>query len=363
MDNSDLLHLRSYNQKLTDTKFNTAHDVVQWLGAVQAQDYAGAKWALALRMQDATDLALDQALADGSILRTHLLRPTWHFVAPEDIRWLLKLTAPRVHAASAFMYRQSGLEKALFKKSSSIFEKALRDGKQLTRAELASYLAKAGIQAEGVPLTYLVMYAELEGLICNGGRRGKQFTYALLEERAPQAKDFTFDEALAELTTRYFSTRGPATIQDYVWWSGLTMTEAKRGLEMVKAEFICEEINGQIYWFSDISLPRKIKTKTPTAYLLPNYDEYIVAYTERSALLNEAHTIKVDARGNVLFQNTLMLDGQIVGTWKRTLQKKKVTVEILTFTTLSKPQQQAAAKSAEEYGKFLGLSVELKWIQ
>jgi winged helix DNA-binding protein len=361
MDNSDLLHLRSHNQKLSGTKFNAAHEVVRWLGAVQAQDYAGAKWALALRMKDTTDSMLDQALADGSILRTHLLRPTWHFVAPEDIRWLLKLTAPRVHAASAFMYRQSGLDKALFKKSNSILEKALRDGKQLTRTELAAYLAKAGIEADGVPLTYLVMYAELEGLICSGARRGKQFTYALLEERAPHVKDLTLDEGLAELTTRYFSTRGPATIQDYVWWSGLITAEARRGLEMVKAKFICEEINGQTYWFTDISLPRK--TKTPSAYLLPNYDEYIVAYTERSALLNESHTIKVDARGNVLFQNTLMLDGQIVGTWKRTIQQNKVVVEILTFTTLSKSQQQATAESAEGYGKFLNLPIELKWIQ
>lgn len=361
MDNSDLLHLRSHHQKLSGTKFNTAHDVVSWLGAVQAQDYAGAKWALALRMNEATDSALDQALADGSILRTHLLRPTWHFVTPEDIRWLLKLTAPRVHVANAFGYRQAGLDKALFKKSNAVIEKALRDGKQLTRTELAAYLAKAGIAVDGIPLTHLMMHAELEGLICSGGRRGKQFTYALLEERAPQVKDLTLDEALAELTTRYFSTRGPATLQDYVWWSGLTMTDARRGLELVKSNFICEELNGQMYWFTENSLPRK--TKTTTAHLLPNYDEYIVAYTQRSALLNESHTVKVDARGNVLFQNTLMMEGQIFGTWKRSLQKNKVVIEILTFTMLNKAQQQAAVTSAEAYGKFLSLPVELKWIQ
>ncbi len=361
MDNSDLLLLRSHNQRLAGTKFNTAQDVVRGLCAVQAQDYAGAKWALALRMKDATDSALNEAFADGSILRTHLLRPTWHFVAPDDIRWLLKLTAPRVHAASAFMYRQSGLDKTLFKKSNSIIEKNLRDGKQLTRTELASTLSKAGIAADGIPLTYLMMYAELEGLICSGGRRGKQFTYALLEERAPQAKDLTFDEALAELTTRYFATRGPATLQDYAWWSGLTIAEAKRGLEMVKTKFIGEEFNGQMYWFADGSLPRK--TKTSPVYLLPNYDEYVVAYTERSALLSDAHDVKVDARGNVLFQYTLAMDGQIVGTWKRTIQKKQVTIEIVLFTALTKAQQQAVIEAAQAYGKFLDLSVTLKWIQ
>jgi hypothetical protein len=361
MDNSDIIGIRLYNQKLSGTKFKTAHEVVSWLGAVQAQDYAGAKWALAQRMQDAKDSALDQALADGSILRTHLLRPTWHFVAPDDIRWLLKLTAPRVHAASAFMYRQSGLDKTLFKKSNTILEKALRGGKQLTRTELAAYLGKAGIEADGVPLTYLVMYAELEGLICSGGRRGKQFTYALLEERAPQVRDLTLDEALAELTARYFSTRGPATIQDYVWWSGLTIADARRGLEMAKSKFVCEEINGQMYWFPDVSLPRK--TETPAAYLLPNYDEYIVAYTDRSALWDDLHTAKLDSRGNALFQYTVVLDGRVVGTWKRMIKKNQVVIEMLPFTALTKSQRQAVTEEAERYGRFLNLPVELIWIQ
>src|SRR5512145_2993430 len=163
---------RLYNQRLSHTNFKTPQAVVQWLAAVQAQAYAGAKWAHAQRMADSTDSALDQALADGSILRTHLLRPTWHFVTPKDIRWMLKLTAPRVHAVSAYMYRQSGLDKALFKKSNATLEKALQGGKQLTRTELASNLDKAGIPAKGFRLGYLMMYAELEGLICSGARHG-----------------------------------------------------------------------------------------------------------------------------------------------------------------------------------------------
>src|SRR5215204_6450301 len=216
----DIPAYRLHNQRLSTPNFKTPQAVVQWLGAVQAQDYAGAKWALAQRMTDATDAALDQAFADGSILRTHLLRPTWHFVTPQDIRWMLTLTAPRVHAVSAYMYRQSGLVKAVFKKSNAILEKALQGGKQLTRTELATALDKAGISADGFRLTYLMMYGELEGLICSGARRGKQFTYALLEERVPSVKTINRVEALAELISRYFATRGPATLADFTMWSG-----------------------------------------------------------------------------------------------------------------------------------------------
>ena len=181
MPELNITGLRLANQRLSASSFRSPVEVVSWLGAVQAQDYAGAKWALSLRANGISDAQIEQACTDGSILRTHLLRPTWHFVAPDDIRWMLKLTAPRVHAASAFMYRQSGLDKAIFKKSNTIIEKSLRGGRQLTRTELASALDQAGIPAEGFHLGYLMMYAELEGIICSGARRGKQFTYALLK--------------------------------------------------------------------------------------------------------------------------------------------------------------------------------------
>lgn len=278
----DIAIQRLHNQRLSHTNFKTPQAVVQWLGAVQAQDYAGAKWALAQRMTDATDAALDQALADGSILRTHLLRPTWHFVTPQDIRWMLKLTAPRVHAVNAYMVRQSGLDKAIFKKSNSTLEKALRGGNQLTRTELAAILDQAGIPADGFRLSYLMMYAELNGLICSGARHGKQFTYALLEERVPPVNALNRDESLAKLVSCYFSTRGPATLQDFTMWSGLTMTDAKNGIEMVKSKFEYETFNGQTYWFPEAATLKK--DKSLIAYLLPNYDEYFIGFKDRSAI-------------------------------------------------------------------------------
>jgi hypothetical protein len=353
----DIPSYRLYNQRLSTPNFKTPHAVVQWLGAVQAQDYAGAKWALAQRMMDTTDTALDQAFADGSILRTHLLRPTWHFVTPQAIRWMLALTAPRVHAVSAYMYRQSGLDKATFKKSNATLEKALRDGKQLTRTELTTALDKAGISADGFRLTYLMMYAELEGLICSGARRGKQFTYALLEERVPPVKTIDRSEALAELTSRYFATRGPATLADFTMWSGLTMTDAKNGIEMVKSQFVSEVLNGQTYWFPESTPPKK--AKSPTAYLLPNYDEYFIGFKDRSAIGEVAKKAGIKGDDPALIAHIIILDGQIVGGWRRTLKKDEVVVETSLITKLNEADEGAVANAAERFGRFLELPVSL----
>ena len=353
----DITAYRLYNQRLSTPNFQTPNAVVEWLGAIQAQDYAGAKWAIAQRMTDATDSALDQAFADGSILRTHLLRPTWHFVTPKDIRWMLALTAPRVHAASAFMYRKEGLDKAIIKKSYAVLEKTLRGNKQLTRAELGSAFEKRGIIAKGQRLSYFMMSAELDGIICSGARRGKQFTYALLEERAPQVKALSRAEALTTLISRYFSTRGPATLQDFTMWSGLTMADAKNGIDMVKPQFMNEEINGQTYWFPDSSAPEKIKS--PTAYLLPNYDEYFIGFRDRSAIGEVAKRVGIKEDDPALIAHILILDGQIVGGWRRILKKDAVLVETSLITKLTKAEEQAIANAAERFGKFLGLPVSL----
>ena len=234
MINLDIAHRRLHNQHITRRTLETPQALVEWLGAVQAQDFAAAKWALGLRLQGVTDDDIEQAFTDGAILRTHVMRPTWHFVSPADIRWLLALTAPRVHAASAYSNRKLELDDAMFRCTHAVLANALQGGKQLTRDELASALQQAGIVTEGEQrVTHIMMRAELDGIICSGARRGKQFTYALLAERAPQARSLARDEALAELTMRYLMSHGPATIQDFVWWSGLTVADARAGLAMV----------------------------------------------------------------------------------------------------------------------------------
>lgn len=355
----DIAHQRLHNQGLSQITFTAPNDVVTWLGAVQAQDYAGAKWAIAQRTKDSSDADLEKEFTNGSILRTHLLRPTWHFVTPADIRWILELTAPRVHAANAYMYRNLELDKITFRRSHTALAKALQGGKQLTRSELKSVLQQAGINADGLRLGYLMMCAELDGIICSGRRRGKQFAYALLEERAPKVQVLKRAEALAELTKRYFKSRGPATLQDFVWWSGLTMADAKKGIQMVKSQFVQEVIEGQSYWFPESGPPVPFREKSPTAYLLPNYDEYFIGFKDRSAIGEVIRRSDLEAIRPALNAHIVFIDGQIVGSWRRSLRKDAVLLELDLMTNLTKAEKRAIAEAANRYSKFLGLPVEL----
>src|SRR2546425_5265540 len=359
MNNLDITRRRLHNQHITRRTLETPQALVEWLGAVQAQDFAAAKWALGLRLHGVTDDNIEQAFTDGAILRTHVMRPTWHFVSPADIRWLLALTAPRVRAASAYYNRKLDLDDVVFRCTHAVLANALQGGKQLTRDELASALQQAGIATDGEQrVTHIVMRAELDGVICSGARRGKQFTYALLAERAPQARTLDRDEALAELTMRYFTSHGPATIQDFVWWSGLTVADARAGLAMVTSCLLHETIGGQTYWFPPSTPPAQ--DLAPMAYLLPNYDEYTVGYTDRSAIFDALHTNKLDPRSGLL-TNTMVLDGQVVGTWKRTLKKNAVIIEANPFTPLSNTETRAFAASANRFGAFLRMPVDSPW--
>jgi hypothetical protein len=353
----DIPRYRLHNQFLAQTDITEPAEVVKRLGAVQSQDYAGAKWALAQRLKDApTDAAIEKAFNEGKILRTHVMRPTWHFVAPTDIRWMLDLTAPRVKIAMAHMDRQLGLDKSILKKSNTTLRKALQGNGQLTRSELAPILKKAGVPVDGYHLGQLMGHAELDQVVCSGGRKGKQFTYALLEERALQAKTLEREAALVKLTKRYFKSHGPATLQDFVWWSGLTTRDARKGMEAVKSEFEQETIAGQIYWFS---APTLTESSSSFAYLLPNYDEYTVGYRDRSAIFDRSHIDKLSAFRESILTQVMVINGKVSGTWKRTLKKNEVIIEFASFTALTKEENQAVVAAAQQYGKFLELPVVL----
>jgi hypothetical protein len=356
----DILSYRLHNQRLSQTEFTSPAEVVSWFGAVQAQDFAGAKWAVGQRVSNTTEAEIDRAFDEGKILRTHVMRPTWHFVAPADLRWLLKLTAPRVHAMNGYQYRSLDISPSLMQRCQTIFEKSLRGGKFLTREELALALKQAGVPSKDqLKITYLVLSSELDGILCSGPRRGKQFTYALLEERVPPARDLARDEALAELTRRYFTSHGPATLQDFVWWSGLTTTDARRGMEMVRAEFGRETISDQIFWFRDGD--KITPEKLPAVHLLPDYDEYGVGYTDRTLIYDTTHDSLLDARGSFLAQYIIVIDGQIRGTWKRTLKRKSVEVEMSPFRALKKTEAKAVLQEMERYAKFLDLPCTMTW--
>jgi len=355
MKSLDVAPARLSNQLLGEKKCNTPNEVVAWLGAMQAQDFAAAKWALGLRMHKATDNDIEKAFNDGAILRTHIMRPTWHFVVPQDLRSLLALTAPRVHAANAHMYRKLELDDDLLSRCHTVITKALRGKNFLTRTELANHLAENRIEAAGPRLAYMIMHAELEVLICSGPRRGKQFTYALLEERAPQTKKFRRDEALAQWALRYFASHGPAQLKDFAWWSGLTLQDAQKGLDLAVPQLAHEIIDGKTYWFSPNT--KTVKSKAPAALLLSIYDEYTIAYKDRSALGGEQYSAKLLAMGNAL-TSVLILDGKIAGTWKRVIKKGRVEITMYPFRPLRKDEHEAIKAAAAGYGEFL----EMPWV-
>lgn len=348
MTNSELISRRLSNQQIIGHRFAGPAELVNWLGAVQAQDYGAAKWALGLRFKSMIDDRVEAAFNAGEILRTHVLRPTWHFVSPADIRWMLKLTAPHVIGLQGYYSRKQELDAATFTKCNDLLGRALEGNKQLTREELTKVLNQAHINTDDLRLTIIMMRAELDGIICSGAKKGSQFTYALMDDRAPVQPELHRDEALAKLALIYFASRGPATVQDFAWWSGLSITDSRNALEMIKSQLINEVVDQQVYWFADHgTTATAVKNKT---FLLPNFDEYIVGYQDRSAISD----IKgVHPRHNLLFSNTIVEGGQVTGTWKRVLKKDQVVMEINSFGTLSKNRLERIQIAARRYGKFL----------
>jgi hypothetical protein len=353
-----------HNLQISQTVFTTPAGIVGWLGAAQAQDFAGAKWSLGLRLRPTSDAAIEQAFNQGLILRTHVMRPTWHFVLPEDIRWLQALSAPRVHAVNGSMNRQLELDTPLLTRCADAIRRALEGGRQLTRDELKAELERAGISVvggkdrSGQRLAYIVMWAELEALICSGPRRGKQFTYMLLDERAPEARTMPRDEALAELLRRYFRSHGPATAEDFARWSGLTLSDTRQGVEAVANEFHSEQVEGQTYWFANDTLPAR--EPLPKAYVFSIYDEYTIGYKDRSAIGEREHGPILQAMGNAL-QNVIVLDGRIVGTWRREIGKNTVAIEFTLLRPLAGAEKAAVDAAAGEYGEFLGLQMDVRF--
>src|SRR5467141_167303 len=303
-------------QRLTGKPFASPVEAVRWLGAVQSQDYAGAKWALAQRSRAITDAAFDRLFDEGAILRTHVMRPTWHFVAPEDVGWLLDLTAPRIRRGLVARYRELGIDAKQSVRAAAAFAAALVGGRHLTRTELGRVLTAAGISPEGQRLPHLLMGAELDKVIVSGPRRGRQFTYGLFEERAPKSRELERNQSLGELTSRYFRSHGPAQIQDFTWWSGLTAAEARMGIELAGAALGHRVIEGKDYWYE--AAAAAFRGTAPVAHLLPNFDEYTVGYRDRSALLPTGGRFdpSLFSFGSML-SNVVTIDGIVRGAWRR----------------------------------------------
>jgi hypothetical protein len=348
---------RLANHGIANPTFAQPGEVVTWLGAVQAQDYGGALWAIALRMTGATERSIEQAIAARAIVRTWPMRGTLHFVAAQDVRWLLALLTPRVIAASAGRCRQLDLDETTFARSKEVFAKALQGGKQLTRDEMLQELEQTGISTTGQRGYHLLGRSAQDGLICFGTRRGKQQTFTLLDEWVPLTRRLPRDEALAELTRRYFTSHGPATMQDLMHWAGLTAAEAKTGLAAAGKALIQETIADRVYWMP-CEAP-EINHATPSVHLLPGFDEYLLGYRDRSAVLDPAYAQRICPGGNGMFSPTIVIDGVVIGTWKRTFKGGAVVIETTPFQPLTAAENEALSTAADRYGEFLGLPVVL----
>jgi hypothetical protein len=344
-----LIARRLANQRLLGARCRTPADAVAWLGAVQSQDYHGAKWAVAQRISSGIDAAVERAFDRGEILRTHILRPTWHFVTPADIRWMIALTGPRVRRTLAPYDRRLGIDASVLTRSFRVVERALRDHAYRTRAELGEALAARGIAVKGQALAHIAAHAELTGLICSGPRRGKQSTYALLEERAAPVPAKSREESLAELTRRYFASHGPATVRDFVWWSGLTVGDARAGLAAIGAR---SRVVGDLTFWS-LSPRLGSGDAAGTLHLLPNYDEYLVAYQDRALVADARRTMVSEQRAD-RFAYHLVVDGRLAGSWRGSPAHGAVMVEVAPYRTLSAMARRALGAAVDRYARFVG---------
>ena len=347
MKKDALARIRLHTQHLVGTPLDSATDVVGWFGAVQSQEVAIAPWSLGQRSR-ATHRDVGDALASGAILRTHILRPTWHYVLPADLRWMMTLTGPRVIARSRSMDKKIGADK-LVARSNETIARALEGGKSLTRTELGEALARRRIQAKGQLLGHLMMHAELALVACSGPPRGKQQTYALVDERVPdRTVGPTGEEAIAELARRYVRSHGPATPRDFSWWSGLTIKEARRGMEGLET-LVVED---RTYWFAP---PLPAARKGPRkARLFQAYDEYGIAFTESRDLLDVGGHARPWQTVPLAFQHWFTIDGQAAGNWRRALDRGIAEIDVAMLWPLDAGEEKALAAEVARYGRFFG---------
>jgi hypothetical protein len=353
MRSKNISNLRLINHQLTRVKFASPKEIVAWMGAMQAQDYAMVKWAVGVRLANATEKTIEAAMDKGDVIRTHVLRPTWHLVSADDIRWMLALTAPQIKAGMKFRHKELELTDAVLSKSRKVMEKKLRGGSHSTREELIAEFNKANIATDGNRASHIFAAAELEGLICSGAIKNRKQTYALLDERVPQTRTHSRDEALASLAKRYFSSHGPATLEDFDWWSGMSAADAKRALDMAKSGLVSEVSEGKTYWFAESN----IKTKD-SAFLLPAFDEFIISYKDRSATItSENHKRAISSNG--MFHPTVVVNGETLGIWKRTIIKDKVIVELECFAKPKPVSRKLIEAASIRYGEFLEKKLDL----
>lgn len=349
MKPEDIATTRLQNQQISASKFTSVKEIVAYMGAIQAQDFGMAKWAVGLRVPGITDAMVEEAMGMGEIIRTHVLRPTWHFVSADDVRWMTELTAPRIRMLMAGNNKKLGLDDITFRKSNRLLEKAFSNQQFLSRAEIQQYLVDGGIILGENRLSHILENAELEQVICSGEVQNRKPGYAFFERQIKPTIKKTKDEALAELARRYFTGHGPATLHDFAWWSGLSLTEVKLGWELIKADFITEKIGEKDYHFRG---EKEAEAVADNVHFLPAFDEFLVGYADRSATLHIKHTPKTVTKNGMFFP-TVVVDGKVTGLWKKTLVKGVTGIGPSYFLKKDALGKRVVKKATEKYAEFL----------
>lgn len=360
MTPAEILRLRLENQALVRSSFRKPEDAVAWFGAMQAQDYLGSLWAIGLRTQRATEASVESAEARRAIIRTWPMRGTLHFVTPADARWMLKLLAPRVISRNAArLKREVDVDASVVARSRGIVERALEGGKRLERAAIYAALEARRIRTANSRGLHIVLWLAMEGTLCMAGRSGKQHTFALLEEWIPKSRHLAREEALAALAHRYFSSHGPATTRDLAWWAGITAKDAQTAIDGARPSLAHVVVDSATYWWNEP--PRSLRRNTvaakagPQVRLLPAFDEYAVAYENRSMLSGDPK--RRSKMG--LLNPAVLVDGRVVGSWKRTIDKRSVSIETRLWRPLKRAEHAALQEAARRFAAFLGLGAKL----
>jgi hypothetical protein len=339
--------LRLANQRISQDPFASPEEVVSWMGAMQAQDYLMSLWAIGLRTTGCTETAVEAAINDGKIVRTWTMRRTIHFAAAEDVHWMMRLTSERIIRSYGRNLTRLGLDEDLLAKARRVVVEALERDRCLTREALYERLSAAKIPTDKGRGIHLLWRIGQEAIICFGPRDGKQYTFVLVDEWVPRRRDPSREEAIVEAACRYFASHGPATAQDFAWWSGLTMKDVRAGI--ASADLVEETIDGATYYMGTARQP----VAKDGLYLLPAFDEYVISYKDRSAIIDSGNMGHVNRGQNGMFSPIVVIDGRIEGTWKRDL--KKGTVTIRPFDDFNPTDRTRIAEEAGRYGTFIDL--------
>ncbi len=351
MTREDVLRRRLATQRVQGAGLPSAAEVVRLLGCVQSQEYAHALWSLGMRTNGLSAAEVQAEFDRGEFLRTHILRPTWHFVAAEDIRWILEVTASRVQKLNQTIYRQHGLDPATLDHGLAVIAEELTGGRYRTRAELGQALADRRLPSRGIQLAYIVMNAELQGVICSGPTRGAQQTYALLDERAPRSGNATRDAA--ELARRFFMGHGPASIEDLARWSSLTLSQCRDALDAVKDRLDCATVEGVELWFDPDAAPID---ELSGALLLPLYDELTLSYPVINFPQASGHP---HTPGEDLFVGCVIIAETNVGIWRRIVKGRKMIMEIMLAPGALQRSRSLAEAAANQLATFAQRELEL----